>query len=118
MSKTEQKQVKLHIKKDDTVQVISGREKGKIGKVLKVDSKSMRVTVEKINLVKRHVKPTQQNPQGGIVEKELPIHYSNVLLVDPSTNKGVRWSKYKKLQAAAPAAKKTAAKKTKAEARK
>jgi len=81
---------KLSLRKDDMVQVIAGRDKGKTGKVLKVNGKSLRVTVEKVNLVKRHSKPTQKNPQGGILEKETPIHYSNVLLMCPKCNKGVR----------------------------
>lgn len=82
--------IKLSLRKNDQVQVMAGREKGKVGKILKVDAKNCRVTVEKINLVKRHTKPTQQNPQGGIVEKELPLHYSNVLLMCPKCNRGVR----------------------------
>lgn len=77
------------LRKNDQVQVIAGREKGKTGKILKVDSKTGRVTVEKVNLVKKHVRPTPQNA-GGIVEKELPLHYSNVLLHCPKCNKGVR----------------------------
>jgi large subunit ribosomal protein L24 len=81
---------KLTIKKNDQVQVISGRDKGKIGKVTLVDSKKMKITVEKVNLVKRHTKPTQGNPQGGIVEKEIPLHYSKVLLFCTKCNKGVR----------------------------
>jgi large subunit ribosomal protein L24 len=84
---------KFSIRKNDQVQVIAGREKGKIGKVLKVDSKTGRITVEKVNMVKRHVKPSQQNPNGGIVEKELPLNYSNVLLVCPKCNRGVRHAK-------------------------
>ena len=81
---------KLSLKKDDQVQVIAGRDKGKTGKVLKVDLKSGRVTVEKINMVKRHTRPSQKNPQGGILEKETPIHYSNILLMCPKCNRGVR----------------------------
>lgn len=81
---------KLSIRKNDQVQVMAGREKGKVGKVLTVDRSSGRVTVEKVNLVKRHVKPTQKNPQGGIVEKELPLHYSNVQLMCSKCNRGVR----------------------------
>ena len=80
---------KFSLRKNDQVQVIAGREKGKIGKVLKIDSKSGRVTVEKVNLVKRHVKPTQQQA-GGIVDKELPLHYSNVLLFCAKCSRGVR----------------------------
>ncbi len=83
-------QVNVSIRKNDQVQVISGREKGKIGKVLGVDRKSGRVTVEKTNLVKRHVKPSQKNPQGGVIEKESSLHYSNVLLFCQKCNKGVR----------------------------
>ena len=79
------------LKKDDVVQVIAGRDKGKIGKVLRMNDKSMRITVEKVNLVKRHTKPTQKAPQGGIIEKEIPIHYSNVLLMCAKCNKGVRY---------------------------
>lgn len=71
----------MRIKKGDTVQVISGNERGKTGKVLMVSPKSNRVIVEGVNFVKRHTKPSQQNPQGGIVEKEAPIHISNVMLM-------------------------------------
>lgn len=78
------------IKANDQVQVIAGREKGKTGKVVRVNRKSGRVTVERVNLVKRHVKPSQQHPQGGIVEKELPLHYSNILLYCAKCERGVR----------------------------
>lgn len=71
----------MRIKKGDTVQVISGNERGKTGKVLMVSPKSNRVIVEGVNFVKCHTKPSQQNPQGGIVEKEAPIHISNVMLM-------------------------------------
>lgn len=84
---------KLSIRKNDQVEVIAGREKGKTGKVLKVDSKSGRITIEKVNMVKKHVKPSQQNPSGAIVEKELSISYSNVLLFCPTCSRGVRHSK-------------------------
>ncbi len=80
---------KFSLKKNDQVEVIAGREKGKTGKILKVDLKAGRVTVEKTNMVKRHTRPTQQSA-GGIVEKELPLHYSNVLLLCPKCNRGVR----------------------------
>ena len=72
---------KSYIKKDDKVKVIVGKDQGKIGKVLKVDRKKNRVLVEKINMVKRHSKPTNQNRQGGIVEKEMPIQWSNVMVM-------------------------------------
>ena len=81
---------KLSLRKNDMVQVIAGREKGKTGRVLKVLEKNGRVLVEKTNMVKRHMKPSQQNPQGGLVEKESAIHYSNVLLMCPKCNRGVR----------------------------
>ena len=78
------------IKKGDTVQVISGREKGKIGTVLAVLAEEERVLVEKLNLVKRHMKPNQKTKQGGIVEKEAPIAISAVMPYCPKCKKGVR----------------------------
>lgn len=69
------------IKKNDKVIILSGKEKGKIGNVLKVDSDKMRVIVEKINVVKRHSKPSATNAQGGIIEKEAPIHISNLMII-------------------------------------
>ena len=72
---------KSYIKKDDKVKVIAGKDKGKIGKVLKVDRKKGGLIIEKINIVKRHSKPTQTNRQGGIVEKEMPIQWSNVMVM-------------------------------------
>ena len=72
---------KLKIKKDDTVKVIAGKDKGKIGKVLKVIRKKNRVLVENVNMVKRHAKPSAQNRQGGIIEGEAPIHWSNLMLM-------------------------------------
>lgn len=69
------------IKKDDKVMVIAGKDKGKIGTVLKVDKKNQRIVVEKVNVVKRHLRPSPSAPQGGIVEKEAPIHISNVMLI-------------------------------------
>ena len=71
----------LKIKKGDTVKVIAGKDKGKEGKVLLLDSKSSRVIVEGINMVKKHSKPTTANQKGGIISKEAPIHISNVVLV-------------------------------------
>ena len=72
---------KCNIKKDDKVKVTVGKDQGKIGKVLKVDRKKNRILVEKINMVKRHSKPTNQNRQGGIIEKEMPIQWSNVMVM-------------------------------------
>ena len=69
------------IKKNDKVTVLAGKEQGKIGTVLKVDSEKGRVIVEKINMVKRHAKPGTAGSQGGIIEKEAPIHISNLMLI-------------------------------------
>jgi len=71
----------IQIKKDDKVKVITGKDKGKVGKVLKVIRKKNRLLVENINIVKRHTKPNAQNRQGGILESEAPIHWSNVMLL-------------------------------------
>lgn len=72
---------KIELKKDDKVKVIAGKDKGKIGKVLKVHQKKNRVLVENINMIKRHSRPSAQNRQGGIVEREAAIHWSNVMLM-------------------------------------
>ena len=82
--------MKLKIKTGDTVKVIAGDEKGKEGKVLRVDREKNRAIVEGLNLVKKHTKPNAQNPQGGIVEKEASIHISNLSLIDPKTKKATR----------------------------
>ena len=71
----------IQIKKDDKVKVIAGKDKGKVGKVLKVNGKKHRLLVENINVVKRHTKPSAQNRQGGILESEALIHWSNVMLM-------------------------------------
>lgn len=71
----------MKVKKDDKVKVITGKDKGKIGKVLKVLAKKDRVLVENINMVKHHTRPNAQNRQGGIIEREAPIHWSNVMLM-------------------------------------
>lgn len=78
------------VKKGDTVVVISGAEKGKTGTVKRVLVKQNRVIVEGINRVWKHVKPSQRFPQGGRIQKEAPIHLSNVQPVDPKTGKGTR----------------------------
>jgi large subunit ribosomal protein L24 len=80
----------MKIRKSDNVKIISGNDKGKTGKVLKVFPKVSRVIVEGINLRKRHTKPTQRNPQGGILEKESPINVSNVMLIDSKTGEPTR----------------------------
>ena len=81
---------KLHVKSGDTVQVISGNSKGKTGKIVEVLVKKNRVVVEGVNLIKKHIKPSAQNPQGEIRKVEGSIHISNVKLVDPSTGKATR----------------------------
>ena len=81
---------KTHVKKGDIVEVISGREKGKRGKVLRVLKEENRVIVEKLNIIKRHTKARQAGQQGGIIEREGKIHISNVLPVDPKTTKASR----------------------------
>ena len=81
---------KLHIKKGDTVYVISGEDKGKQGKVLSVNIEDQRAIVEGLNLVSKHTKPNAKNPQGGIVEQEAPIHVSNLQLIDPKSGKPTR----------------------------
>ena len=81
----------MDIKKGDEVIVISGDEKGKIGRVLYIYPKTQRVLVEKINMIKRHTRArSQQQQQGGIIEKEAPIHISNLALYDAKAKKGVR----------------------------
>lgn len=82
--------MKIRIKKDDKVKVLTGKDKGKIGKVLKVVKKTNRVVVENINVVKVHQRPTQANPQGGIVDKAMPINISNLMLMCNSCVKPTR----------------------------
>ena len=80
----------MHIKKKDTVKVVAGNHRGKTGIVLKVFPDTNRVIVEKINMVKRHTKQSQQAPQGGIVEREGTVEASNVMLVCPKCSKATR----------------------------
>ncbi len=82
--------VHMHVKKGDLVVVISGKYRGKRGKVLRVLPKTGRVVVEGVNVVKRHTKPSPKNPQGGIVQREAPLHVSKVMLVDPETKERTR----------------------------
>jgi large subunit ribosomal protein L24 len=79
-----------HIKSGDTVMVITGADKGKTGRVLRVLTEKDRVVVEGINRVWKHVRPNQRNPQGGRIQKDAPIHLSNVMPLDPTTGKGTR----------------------------
>ena len=79
-----------HIKSGDTVVVIAGADKGKTGRVLRILADKDRVVIEGINRVWKHVRPNQRNPQGGRIQKDAPIHLSNVMPLDPSTGKGAR----------------------------
>ena len=93
------------IRKDDSVKVVSGNYKGQTGRVIKIINKNNRAIVEGINKVKKHIRPSQDNPQGGIIEKEMSIHISNLMLlnknkpvkvgfkIDEKTNKKVRFNK-------------------------
>lgn len=81
--------MKLYLKRGDKVRVLSGSSKGKEGSVLAVNAKTYRAVVEGVNFVKKHVKPTNDNP-GGIVEQEAPVHISNLMLVDPKSGEATR----------------------------
>jgi large subunit ribosomal protein L24 len=81
---------KFKIKKNDTVVVLTGEDKGKTGKVLKVDREKGRVLVENVHMVSKSQKPSAKNPQGGIVKQEAPIQISNVSLIDPKSGKPTR----------------------------
>ena len=80
----------MRIVKGDKVIIISGNNRGKTGEVLKVIPGKNRVLIKGLNMVKRHTRPTQKNPQGGILEKEAPIHLSNVMLYDSKAGRGTR----------------------------
>lgn len=82
--------VKLHIRKGDKVQILAGKDKGKKGKVLRTVPRDNKVLVEGVNIIKKHAKPTQKVPQGGIREIEAPIHASNVMLICPSCQQPTR----------------------------
>jgi len=83
-------QKKIHIKKGDTVIVITGESKGQKGRVLTVDRDKDRALVEGVNLVSKHTKPNAKAPQGGIIKKEAPVHISNLMLIDPTSGKPTR----------------------------
>ncbi|HBV96155.1 MAG: 50S ribosomal protein L24 [Peptococcaceae bacterium BICA1-7] len=84
---------KVHVRKGDTVLVTAGKEKGKKGKVINVDPEKSRVIIDGINIVKRHTRPTQKLPQGGIMEKPAPMHSSNVMLYCTKCNTPTRINK-------------------------
>ncbi len=81
---------KFHIKKGDTVVVITGESKGKQGRVLEVSRSKERAIVEGVNLISKHQKPSAKHPQGGIIKKEASVHISNLMLVEPKTGKPTR----------------------------
>ena len=83
-------QKKLHVKKGDTVIVIAGDNLGSKGRILEIDRKTEKAIVEGVNMIKKHTKPNTKHPQGGIIEKEAPVHISNLMLVDPKTGKPTR----------------------------
>ncbi len=82
--------VKLHVRKGDTVKVISGNSKGKTGKVLEVQPGKYRAIVEGVNVVSKHIKPSASNPNGGIDKTEASIHLSNLMVVDPTSGEATR----------------------------
>ncbi|MDX1671180.1 MAG: 50S ribosomal protein L24 [Balneolaceae bacterium] len=90
MPRTTNKRKKLHVKKGDQVRVIAGNDRGKEGRVLAVFPDKERVLVEGINMRVFHDKPSQQNPQGGRIEREDSIHVSNVMVLDPATGEPTR----------------------------
>ena len=90
MPRTKNKQKKFHVKKGDLVEVITGTDRGKRGKVLRMFPENERVLIEGINMRTKHQKPTQENPQGGRMKQEMPIHISNVLPVDPVSDQATR----------------------------
>lgn len=109
MPRTKNKQKKLHVKKGDNVKIIAGNDKGKEGRVLVVYPEKERVLVEGINMRVHHDKPTQDNPKGGRIEREMAVHISNVMVIDPTIGEptrigrkrieedgGGRWVRYSK----------------------
>ena len=81
----------LHIKKDDQVMIVAGKDRGKTGRVLRVIPKTERLVVENLNVSKKAKRRTQQDQQGGLIDTEMPIHISNVMLVDKKINKPTRF---------------------------
>lgn len=90
MERKKNKQPKLHIRKGDSVQIISGNAKGKVAKVLEVFPQKNRAIVEGINVVTKHIKPSAAKPEGGIEKTEASIHISNLMVVDPANGKPTR----------------------------
>jgi large subunit ribosomal protein L24 len=90
MHTSQKSEVKVRLKKNDEVIVISGKDKGKTGKVNKISRKTDKIFVEGVNVVSRHTKPSMENQDGGIVDKTMGIHISNVMLIDPKSKKPTR----------------------------
>ena len=90
MKAKQRKKRKPTLRREDTVMVISGKDKGRTGRVISVDWKHERIIVEGVNMVTRHTKPNATNQQGGLIKIEAPVHYSNVLLYNPTLERGVR----------------------------
>ena len=86
---------KLHIKKGDQVRILCGADRGKEGKILIVFPKEQKAIVEGMHMVSKHVRPSQQYPNGGIIQQEAPIHVSNLMLIDPSTKEPTRIGRQK-----------------------
>ncbi|MEL6193959.1 MAG: 50S ribosomal protein L24 [Bacteroidota bacterium] len=89
------KNIKLHIRKGDTVRVLSGRDRGKEGEVMVVMPKEGKAIVQGINMVSKHTRPNQQNPNGGILQQEAPITVSKLMLIDPKTKQPTRVGRVK-----------------------
>jgi large subunit ribosomal protein L24 len=83
-------QKKLHVKKGDTVLILTGESRNQKGRVLEVDREKERAIVEGVNMVSKHTKPNAKSPQGGIIKQEAPIHISNLMLLDPTSGKPTR----------------------------
>tara|TARA_B100000686_G_C16655417_1_gene897865 strand:- start:771 stop:1112 length:342 start_codon:yes stop_codon:yes gene_type:complete len=90
MKEKQRKKRSPHIRREDTVIVISGKDKGRTGRVVNVDWKRERILIEGVNVVTRHTKPNSANQQGGLIQMESPVHYSNVQLYNPTLKRGVR----------------------------
>jgi len=90
MESKNNKQIKLKIRKGDTVKVITGDSRGQQGKVLSIDLQKSRAIVERVNMISKHTKPNAKNTQGGIVKQEASIHVSNLMLVDPASGNTTR----------------------------
>jgi large subunit ribosomal protein L24 len=86
-------QKKLHVKKGDTVLILTGESRNQKGRVLEVDREKGRAIVEGVNMVSKHTKPNSKAPQGGIIKKEAPVHISNLMLIDPTSGKPTRVGK-------------------------